>query len=309
MNLISIVTPCYNEEGNVEELHQQIKNVFNALPHYDYEHIFIDNSSSDATVEVIKQIITNDPHVRLIVNTRNFGHIRSPMYALTQTTGDAVVLMAADLQDPPGLLPSFIAKWEAGYRIVVGVKAKDNDHPLMSLVRRSYYSFMKRIGDAPLIRNFMGFGLYDKVIVNHLKQLNDPYPYFRGIISDIGFEYAEIPYEKPKRKRGITKNNFYDLYDMAMLGITSYSKVPLRLATMVGFALSVLSFMVAIFYFFAKLLFWDHFYVGFAPVVIGLFFFGSVQLFFIGVLGEYIASIHTQVMKRPLVVVKEKINF
>lgn len=309
MKRISIVTPCFNEAENIEILHEIICKIFKDLPQYDYEHIFIDNASTDATVSKIKAILKEDLHVRLIVNSRNFGHIRSPMYALTQTRGDAVIIMASDLQDPPELLPQFIAKWEAGYRIVVGVKSGSRESSLMYLIRRLYYRTIGRIAEIRLIPDFTGFGLYDRSVIDYIRKIEDPYPYFRGIIADIGYEHTEIPYMQPRRMRGITKNNFYTLYDMAMLGVTSYSKVPLRLATMFGFGLSFISFLVACGYFIAKLLFWNSFTVGIAPLVIGLFFFGSVQLFFIGILGEYIGSIHTQVLKRPLVVEKERINF
>lgn len=309
MKRISVVTPCLNETENIETLYNRICKVFKDLPQYDYEHIFIDNASTDTTVAKIKTLIKRDSHIRLIVNARNFGHIRSPMHALIQTTGDAVIIMASDLQDPPELLPQFIAKWEAGYRIVVGTKSGSRESPLMFLIRRLYYRTIGRIAEIRLIPDFTGFGLYDRTVIDYIRNLNDPYPYFRGIIADIGYEHAEIPYMQPRRVRGITKNNFYTLYDIAMLGVTSYSKVPLRLATMFGFAVSFLSFLVACGYFIAKLLFWNYFSLGMAPMVIGLFFFGAVQLFFIGILGEYIGAIHTQVLKRPLVVEKERVNF
>lgn len=309
MKLISVVTPCFNEQENVEALHEKIRNVFNKLPQFKYEHIFIDNASTDATVDIIKQIIASDSNVRLIVNSRNFGHIRSPMYAITQVDGEAVVIMASDLQDPAELLPEFIAKWEAGYRIVVGVKPRSEESHLMFMARRLYYHTIGRIAEVKLIPNFTGFGLYDRSVVDYVRNLNDPYPYFRGIIADIGYDYATIPYVQPKRARGITKNNFYTLYDLAMLGITSYSKLPLRLATMAGFVLSMISLIVALGYLVAKLVFWNNFTLGMAPMVVGLFFFGAIQLFFIGILGEYIGAIHTQVLKRPLVVEKERVNF
>lgn len=309
MKRISVVTHCFNEEDNVEALCDKIRQVFAGFPQYDYEHIFIDNCSTDQTVSKIKVIIAADPHVRLIVNSRNFGHIRSPLHGLLQATGDAIVAMASDLQDPPELLPEFIRKWEEGYRVVVGVKPKSEESPLMFFIRKLYYKTVGRIADVRLIPNFMGFGLYDRVVIEYIRKVGDPYPYFRGLIAEVGFEYATIPYVQPKRVRGITKHNFYTLYDIAMLGITSYSKVPLRIATMSGFALSLLSLMVALGYFVAKLLMWNSFSLGMAPMVIGLFFFGSVQLFFIGILGEYIGAIHTQILKRPLVVEKERVNF
>jgi glycosyltransferase involved in cell wall biosynthesis len=309
MPLISIVTPCFNEEENVDELHRRIAAQFAGIPDCDYEHIFIDNASTDGTVAAIRRIASADSHVKAIVNSRNFGHIRSPMHALLQAKGDAVITMASDLQDPPGLIPAFIAKWREGFRVVVGVNPQSMETPLMSFVRRSYYRTIGQIADVRLIPNFTGFGLYDRSVVEIARRYDDPYPYFRGMVADIGFPHAEIPYEKPRRLRGITKNNFYTLYDLAMLGITSHSNLPLRLATMAGFSLSLISLLIALAYLVLKLVYWDRFGMGMAPVLIGMFFLASVQLFFIGILGEYIASIHTQVQKRPLVVERERINF
>jgi glycosyltransferase involved in cell wall biosynthesis len=306
---ISVVTPCYNEEENVAELYRQIKEVFTLLPDYDYEHIFIDNASNDNTVNIVKGICKQDLRVKLIVNARNFGHIRSPFYGLLQADGDAVILMVSDLQDPPTMIKDFVRKWEEGFKIILGVKVESEESASMFFIRRMYYNFISRISDIELTRNNTGFGLYDKQVIDILKEINDPYPYFRGLISDIGFESYKIPYKQPSRKRGITKNNFYTLYDMAMLGITNHTKIPLRLATMFGFGLSFLSLFVAFVYFFLKLIFWQHIPFGMAPLVIGMFFFASVQLFFIGMLGEYIGAVHTQVLKRPLVIEKERINF
>lgn len=309
MKLISVVTGCFNEEDNVEELHSRIRTQFERLPTYDYEHIFIDNASTDATVARIKAMAANDRRVKLIVNARNFGHIRSPMHALLQARGDAVIAMASDLQEPPELITEFVRKWEQGYRVVAGVRSGVQRTAAMSFVRRAFYATIGRISETRLIPNFTGFGLYDRSVIEVVRQLDDPYPYFRGLIADIGFEHAEVPFVQPQRSRGISKNNFYTLYDMAILGITSHSKLPIRLATMAGFALSGLSLLVAIGYLAYKLLRWDQFSIGIAPVVIGFFFFASVQLFFIGILGEYIAAIHTQVLRRPLVVEKERVNF
>jgi len=308
--MISIVTACYNEEDNVEELYLRVKEMFSTkLQGYAYEHIFIDNASNDRTVSILKEIAQRDKNLKIIVNTRNFGHIRSPFYGLLQTKGDAVISLVADLQDPPEIIIDFLKKWEDGYKIVVGIKKKSREFPLMFAVRRLFYDLIGGLSEIKQIRNFTGFGLYDKRIIEILKEINDPYPYFRGLISDIGFEVATIEYVQPVRQRGATKNNFYTLYDMAMLGITNHSKVPLRLATMLGFLTSVISILVALGYFIYKLVFWYRFDVGIAPLVIGLFFFAAVQLFFIGILGEYIGSIHTQVLKRPLVIEKERVNF
>lgn len=309
MKLISIVVPCLNEEENVEALYARIRAVFDMLPQYGYEILFIDNASSDETANRVKELINKDFRVRLIVNARNFGQVRSAMNGYLQARGDAMVAMVADLQDPPELLPEFIAKWESGYRIVVGVKPKSLESPLMFMIRRLYYQTIGKISEVRLIPNFTGFGLYDRTVLEYMRKIDDPYPYFRGIIADIGYDYATISYVQPIRERGVTKNNFYSLYDMAMLGITSHSKVPLRIATMAGFALSGVSLLIAMSYLIAKLLYWDSFSLGSAPILIGIFFFASVQLFFIGILGEYIGAIHTQVLKRPLVVEKERVNF
>ena len=309
MPLLSIVTPCFNEEDNVEELYRQVKSVVESLPGYTYEHIFIDNASKDRTVPILKGLAGKDRNVKIIVNSRNFGHIRSPYHGLLQTSGDAVVLMVADLQDPPELLRNFVKKWEEGYKIVLGVKTKSRETAAMFLVRKAFYHFISNLSDIELTKNNTGFGLYDKRIIEILREINDPYPYFRGLISDIGFESAKVEYTQPARTRGITKNNFYTLYDMAMLGITNHSKVPLRIAAMLGFMMSIISLLIAVGYFVAKLVFWNYFSLGIAPLVIGVFFFSSVQLFFIGIIGEYIGSIHTQVLKRPLVIEKERVNF
>ena len=307
--LISVVTPCYNEEGNVEELHRRIVAQFEQLPDYDFEHIYIDNASTDGTVAAIRRLASADSSVRAIVNTRNFGIIRSSNYALLQARGDAIINMASDMQEPPELIVDFVRKWEEGYKVVVGVKPQSKETASMFVLRRLYYATIGRIADVELIPHYTGFGLYDREVMEIVRRIDDPYPYFRGLIADLGFEHAEIPYVQPLRVRGVTKNNFYALYDMAMLGITGHSKVPIRLATMSGFALSALSLLVAMGYLIYKMLYWDSLSFGMAPILIGFFFFASVQLFFIGVLGEYIANIHTQVQKRPLVVERERINF
>ncbi len=309
MKLISIITPCFNEEENVENTYRKVKEVFDALGKYRYEHIFIDNCSSDRTVEILRRLAADDKNIKVIVNSRNFGHIRSPMHAVFQSRGDALIPIVADLQDPLSLIPVFLEKWEQGARMVMGVKTRSKESPLMFAIRRVYYNVASRLSEIELTNNFYGFGLYDRVIIEAMRQINDPYPYGRGMVSEIGYPTVKIEYTQNRRERGITKNNFYTLYDMAMLGITSHSKVPLRLATMLGFAMSALSLLVAVGYFIYKLLFWQRFEVGIAPLVIGIFFIGAVQLFFIGILGEYIGFIHTQVLHRPLVFEKERINF
>jgi len=309
MKTISMVTPCYNEEENVEEVYKQVKQIFAGMPNYRYEHIFIDNASVDRTVPILKEIAAKDHHVKIIVNTRNFGHIRSPYHALLQAKGDAVILFVADLQDPPLMIPQFLQKWEEGYKVVLGVKQESEESFVMFFIRKQYYNFINRVSEIDLVKNNTGFGLYDSKVIEILRQIDDPYPYFRGLISDLGFESFKINYVQPSRKRGITKNNFYTLYDIAMLGITNHSKIPLRLAAMLGFVMSGLSLLIAFIYLLAKLIFWKYFAFGLAPLVIGVFFFSSVQLFFIGIMGEYIGSIHTQVVKRPHVIEKERINF
>lgn len=306
---ISVVTACYNEEANVREVYLQVRQVMELEPGYTYEHIFIDNASSDQTVPILKEIAAQDKRVKIIVNARNFGHIRSPFHGLLQARGAAVVSIVADLQDPPKMITNFLRKWEEGYKIVVGIKKGSEEAKPMYAVRKLYYNLISRLSDISLVKNFTGFGLYDQRVIAVLREISDPYPYFRGLICDIGFERAEIEYTQPVRKRGITKNNFYTLYDVAMLGMTNHSKVPLRLATMLGFAVSLLSLLAGLAYVVYKLVFWNQFSVGIAPLVIGLFFVGSVQLFFLGIVGEYVGSIHTQVLKRPLVVEKERINF
>lgn len=309
MPLVSVVTGCYNEEGNIDELVTRIREQFAQLPGYDYEHILIDNASTDRTVERIKVLAREDHRIKLIVNARNFGHIRSPTHAILQAKGDAVIAMASDLQEPPELIATFVKHWETGIPIVVGVKPKSNETWTMKCVRGLYYRTIGRISETRLIANYTGFGLYDRSVIELIRRMDDPYPYFRGLIADIGLPHVEIPYIQAARKRGVTKNNFYTLYDIAMLGITSHSKVPIRLATMFGFLLSGLSLLASLGYLAFKLIYWDEVSFGMAPILIGGFFFASIQLFFIGLLGEYIAAIHTQVLKRPLVIEKERVNF
>jgi glycosyltransferase involved in cell wall biosynthesis len=308
--LLTILTPCFNEEENVREVYQQVKAAMQTLPGYDYEHLFIDNASADKTVEILRELAAADKRVKVIVNTRNFGHNRSPYHAFLQAGGDAVMSCAADLQDPPELIPQFVRKWEEGYKVVIGVKQGSRESWVMSRTRKLYYWLVAKLStDVELVHNFTGFGLYDREVVEQCRSTNEQYPYFRGLISDFGYERAEIRYVQPARTRGHTKNDFFSLYDVAMLGITNHSKVPLRIATMAGFTISLLSLLVALGYLVAKLMFWNELQLGLAPLLIGIYFFGAVQLFFIGVLGEYIGSIHTQVHKRPHAVEKERINF
>lgn len=310
MKKISLIIGVYNEEENINELYRQLKEQLDKYDgKYEYEIIFIDNASTDSTVEKVKELIQKDSFVRLIINMRNFGQVRSHYHGVLQTNGDAIITMASDLQDPPYLISEFISYWEAGYKNVIGVKNKTNENKLMSFIRKAFYNIIARISETEQIKNFTGFGLYDREFIDALKTLDDPYPYFRGLITEIGMERKEIPYTQPLRKKGKTKNNFFTLYDIAMLGFVNHSKLPLRLASFIGFIVGFLSIVIAFIYFVYKLLLWDTFQVGMAPVVIGIFFFSSVQLFFIGIIGEYIGSIYTQVKKRPLVYEKTRINF
>ena len=282
MNKISVVSGCYNEEGNVEEMYRQVKDIFKDLPQYSYEYIFIDNASEDGTVAILKGIAKTDKNVKIIVNSRNFGHIRSPHYGILQAKGDAVIYICSDLQEPPVLIKEFIKKWEAGYKIVVGVKPKSKENFLMFFIRNIYYKLLNSFSETRQIENFTGFGLYDRIVIDKIKEIDDPYPYFRGLISEIGYDVATVEYNQPKRMKGVTKNNFYTLFDMAMLGFVNNSKLPLRLAIFLGFIFSIVCFCLGVTYLIYKLLFWDRFQLGIAPLVIGLFFFFSVQLLFIG---------------------------
>ncbi|MEO8760070.1 MAG: glycosyltransferase family 2 protein [Bacteroidia bacterium] len=309
---ISVLTPCYNEEANVAALIDAVANVFKKLPQYTYEHVFIDNGSIDKTVAILKDIAKDNKNIKIIVNARNFGHIRSPFYGMLQCTGDAVISLVADFQDPPAMIENFLAKWEEGFKIVIGIKNKSKENPLMFAVRKTFYNVLSKAsggGDEAPIKNFTGFGLYDQKFIAVLRTLDDPYPYFRGLITELGFDRYEIEYTQPERAGGKTKNNFFTLYDIAMLGFTNHSKLPLRLSAFIGFFSAAISFLVALGYLIYKLIYWNRFQVGTAPMVIGIFFFSSVQLFFIGIIGEYIGAINTQIRKRPLVIEKERINF
>lgn len=306
---ITVVAPCYNEQRNIVELYHQLLAVAAQFSHYDWDYIFIDNASTDETQARLREISSENTSVRCIFNTRNFGHIRSPYHALLQSSADATILMASDLQDPPSLLPEFIRLWEKGNKVVMGVKNQSGESPLMFMLRGAYYYFINKLSTIELTKNATGFGLYDKCVIEVIKRIPEHYPYFRGIVSEVGYPIAKVYFKQPSRKSGITKNNFYTLYDIALTGVTSHSKVPLRVATIGGFLMSALGLMLAFGYLVAKLVLWYQFPMGMSPVLIGLFFFSSVQLFFIGVIGEYIGAIHTQIQQRPLVVEKERINF
>ena len=309
MTLISITSGCYNEEDNVEELCERVKAVFSKLPEYDYEQIIIDNCSTDSTVAVLKKIAEGDKRVKVILNTRNFGPERSGFHALLQARGDAVIAMASDLQDPPELIPDFLEKWKEGFNVVLAVKRHTADSFGMRLLRSAYYRIVSSIADVDLVKDATGFGLYDKTFMEQVQHFDDQTLYVRGLISELGLSFAAIPFDKPARRRGVSKNNFLSLFDTAMLGITSHSKLPLRLATFSGFVIAILSMLVSLVYLIYKFMHWYDFDAGVAPLVIGLFFFSAVQLFFIGIVGEYVSTIHSHVLKRPRVVEKERINF
>jgi glycosyltransferase involved in cell wall biosynthesis len=307
--LVSIIVPCFNEEGNVETLCTRVRAVFAEIPDIRFQVIFIDNASVDRTQDYLRKLAAADRRIKAIFNVRNFGHLRSPLHAFFEAPGDAVIAMACDLQDPPELIREFIRHWRTGFKVVVGVKPASRESGIKFWLRRTYYRTLNQISDTPLIENFTGFGLYDREVVETLRSIPDRRPYFRGLIADLGYARAEVPYIQPRRERGVTKNNFFDLYDVAMMGLTSHSRVPLRLATMAGFLLGTLSLLVAAFYLIAKLFFWNRFSFGQAPILIGIFFFGSVQMFFVGILGEYIGAIHAQIHRRPWVIERERLNF
>jgi len=307
--LISVYTPCRNEEENIEDIYIAVKSVMESLPKYEYEHLFIDNASTDSTVDILKRIAAQDKHVKIIVNARNFGTVRSPFHAMLQTSGDVVIPLAADGQDPPTLIPFFIQHWEKGSKIALAVKKKSKEAWWMFAIRRLYYRIVKMISNVEVVENSTGFGAYDKCVVDELRKMDVQYPYVRGLICEMGYKAATIDFVQPARKKGKSNNNFYALFDMAMLGFTTHSKIPLRLATLLGMFFGFLSFLVGLTYLIFKIVYWDSFMLGIAPLLIGVFFFGSVQLLFIGLLGEYIGAILTQVTKMPLVVEKERVNF
>ncbi len=306
---ITIMSPCYNEALNVRELHSRIRAVAEQMPDYIFEHLFIDNASTDGTVDVLREMAAEDANVKVIVNARNFGHVRSPMHAFLQAEGDAVGCIASDLQEPPELFVEMIRQWEAGFPIVAAIKNTSEENGLMYRLRTAYYRLVARLTNVEVLEHFTGFGLYDRAVVEEIRKgFRDPYPYFRGMIAELGLPHAKVYYNQKRRERGITKNNFYTLYDMAMLGITNLSKVPLRLVIFGGFISALVSFILGVFYLVYKLVFWSSFTVGVAPLVLGLFFLGSVQLIALGIIGEYVGSIHTFVLNRPLVTEKERIN-
>jgi glycosyltransferase involved in cell wall biosynthesis len=304
---VCVVLPCYNEEANVDELYDRLVQVFAGLPDYTFEMLFIDNASTDGTVEKIKSLIARDPRVKLIVNARNFGHIRSPFHGLMESHGDCAILMCTDLQDPPELIPRFLEAWNGGAKVVVGQKKSSEESTLFWSLRSLYYRGVQAIADVPLLQHVTGFGLYDRRVLELLRKCDDPYPYLRGLICELGLPISQIQYDQPLRKRGLTKNNFFTLFDMAMLGVTSHSRAPLRLATIAGFALSALAMATALGFLVAKLCFWPYLPAGYAPAVISIFFLSSVQIFLIGLVGEYVGAVLTQVRHRPIVVESQRL--
>nr|WP_314099822.1 glycosyltransferase family 2 protein [uncultured Lachnoanaerobaculum sp.] len=310
MKKISIVVPCFNEEENVVPMADAIREEFKKnLSLYEYEIIFIDNDSKDNTRELIRKLCNSDKGIKGIFNAKNFGQFNSPYYGMLQSTGDATVLMAADFQDPVEMIPKYVAAWEEGYKIAIGIKKSSQENKIMYHLRSLYYKTIKKLSEVEQIEHFTGFGLYDKAFINVMRNLDDPVPFLRGIVAELGFRRKEIPYEQPQRRAGITSNNLYRLYDAAMLSITAYTKVGLRLATFAGGILSGISMLIAVIYLILKLVYWDRFPAGMAPILIGMLFLGSIQIFFIGLIGEYILTINQRVMKRPLVVEEERINF
>lgn len=310
MKKISIVVPCFNEEENVVPMADAIREEFKKnLSSYEYEIIFIDNDSKDNTRKLIRELCNSDKGIKGIFNAKNFGQFNSPYYGMLQSTGDATVLMAADFQDPVEMIPKYVAAWEEGYKIAIGIKKSSQENKIMYHLRSLYYKTIKKLSEVEQIEHFTGFGLYDKAFINVMRNLDDPVPFLRGIVAELGFRRKEIPYEQPQRRAGITSNNLYRLYDAAMLSITAYTKVGLRLATFAGVILSGISMLIAVVYLILKLVYWDRFPAGMAPILIGMLFLGSIQIFFIGLIGEYILTINQRVMKRPLVVEEERINF
>lgn len=307
---ISVMIPCYNEEENARPICEAVREQLTQnCPGYDYEILFIDNKSTDGTRRILEELCAEDRHVKAIFNSKNFGQFNSPFHGLLQTSGDCTVTLCADFQDPPELIPRFVSEWEKGYKIVIGRKTKSKESRLVYFLRGCYYKLLKRMSSVEMIEQFTGFGLYDHSFVDTLRGLHDPIPFMRGIVAELGPERSEIEYEQPKRRAGKTHNNFYTLYDAAMLSFTSYTKAGLRLATFFGFLIAGLSFLIGLFYLIAKLIAWNSFTAGYAPMMIAVFFMGGIQLAFLGFLGEYVMSINTRIMNRPLVVEEKRINF
>lgn len=313
--LIFVVSSAFNEQENVKPLFYRVKEQFERLGgKYDFKYLILDNASTDNTLAELKNLAAEEKDLAVVSNIRNFGHIRSPYYGIMlslQTRASAVIYLASDLQDPPELISDFIKKWEDGYKVVLGQKTSSQENKIMYFLRGMYYKILRKFNDsgANLLEQCTGFGLFDREVIEKLSAIDDPYPYLRGIVGELGYPAALIPFEQPLRGSGITKNNWYTLYDNAMLGFTNHSRIPLRVAAISGFILSVISILTAFAYFVLKLIFWDSFPLGQAPLLIAVFFFFSVQLFFMGIIGEYLGAVLTQLLKRPLVIEKERINF
>ena len=310
MKKVSILIPCYNEQENVRPMSEAIVDLFEKqLTQYDYELLFIDNDSSDQTRPILREICKNNEHIKAIFNAKNFGQFNSPYYGMLQTTGDCTISMVCDFQDPVELIPQYLEAWEQGYKIVIGIKTSSKENPIMYHLRSVYYKMIKKFSDVEQIEHFTGSGLYDKDFIQVLRDLKDPTPFLRGIVAELGYKRKEIPYEQPERRAGKTHNNFLRLYDAAMHSFTSYTKIGLRMATFLGMGCGAISAVIGLIYLIMKLVLWDTFAAGMAPVLIGMFFLGSVQLFFLGFIGEYVLSINQRVMNRPLVIEEERINF
>ncbi len=310
MKKISVLIPCFNEEENVVPMANAVaEEIMKSLPNYDYEIIFIDNDSKDNTRPLLREICKCNPKVKAILNAQNFGQFNSPFYGMLQTTGDCTIMLCCDFQDPIEMIPQIVGEWEKGAKIVSCIKTASKENPIMRFLRTCYYKIIKKMSDVDQIEHFTGFGLYDKTFIDVLRKLNDPTPFLRGIVAELGYKRVNIEYTQAKRRAGKTHNNFFTLFDAAMLSFTSYTKVGLHLVTVVGMVLSCLSFLVGVGYLVYKLLYWDRFSTGMAPIIIGMFFFNAIQLLFIGLVGEYVMSINTRVMKRPLVIEEERINF
>ncbi len=306
---LTVLVPCFNERENVRPVYERIAKAVAQIQDVKWRVLFIDNCSTDGTQAELRNLAAGHAEVQVILNNRNFGHVRSPYHGLLEAGGDAVVVLAADLQDPPELIGEFVRLWREGNEVVVGQKTNSAERPLFFAMRKLYYRMLRRLAEVDLMENVTGFGLYSRTAIDGLRSLDEPSPYMRGLISELGFKVARVPYAQPLRERGLTKNNFYTLYDVAMLGITSHSKVPLRMAALAGLMGSAVSFVAGMCYLVYKLIYWDRFAMGLAPLVVGLFFLGSVQLFFLGIIGEYVGAIYTRVSKRPHVIERERINF
>lgn len=306
---ISVMTPCYNEEDNILNLYNEVKQQFEKLPQYTYEHIFIDNFSTDKSRDILRELAKKDKKVKVILNARNFGPNRSGSYGMLQATGDALICIVCDLQDPPELIPQFLQKWEEGYKVVLGQKLKSKENPIMFQVRKLYYRIINWLSETPQYEGVTGYGLFDKEFLDTMRWMDDPDPYIRGLVPDLGYKTYLLEYTQNKREYGKSSYNFNSYFDFAITGVTHVSKKPLRVATMIGMGMSGISFLLAIVYLLMKLIKWDSFSMGTAPVLIGMFLLASVQLAFIGVIGEYIGAILTRVTKRPMVVEEERINF